>query len=76
MANTPETRFNIGSMNKMITSVAVAQFVQKGKLSFQDTIGRYVDGFPSEIADKVTVHHLLTHTSGMGICRSRTEGSR
>lgn len=65
-ANTPETKFNIGSMNKMITSVAVAQLVQKGKLSFEDTIGKYVDGFPSEIADKVTVHHLLTHTSGLG----------
>ena len=65
-ANTPETRFCIGSMGKMITSVAVAQLVQKGKVSFQDTIGKYVKGFPSEIADKVTVHHLLTHTSGMG----------
>ncbi|GAA2216291.1 serine hydrolase domain-containing protein [Nonomuraea monospora] len=65
-ANTPETRFNIGSMGKMLTGVAIAQLVQQGKVSFQDTIGKYVDGLPSEIADKVTVHHLLTHTSGLG----------
>ncbi|MFD0692394.1 serine hydrolase domain-containing protein [Actinomadura fibrosa] len=65
-ANTPGTRFNIGSMNKMFTGVAVAQLVQKGELSFQDTVGKYVAGFPSEIADKVTVHHLLTHTAGLG----------
>ncbi|NBE97275.1 beta-lactamase family protein [Nonomuraea sp. KC401] len=64
-ANTPETRFSIGSMNKMITGVAIAQLVQKGKLSFQDKIGKYVKGFPREIADKVTLHHLLTHTSGV-----------
>ncbi|UBU08782.1 serine hydrolase domain-containing protein [Nonomuraea gerenzanensis] len=64
--NTPRTRFCIGSMGKMITGVAVAQLVQRGKLSFQDTIGTHVKGFPSEIADTVTVHHLLTHTSGLG----------
>ncbi|MGI5328739.1 serine hydrolase domain-containing protein [Actinomadura nitritigenes] len=65
-ANSPETLFCIGSMGKMITSVAVAHLVQRGRLAFQDTIGKYVRGFPSEIADRVTVHHLLTHTSGMG----------
>jgi CubicO group peptidase (beta-lactamase class C family) len=65
-ANTPQTRFCIGSMGKMITSVAVARLVQRRRLSFQDTIGTYVKGFPSPIADKVTVHHLLTHTSGLG----------
>lgn len=64
--NTLQTRFCIGSMGKMITGVAVAQLVQRGKVSFQDTIGTYVKGFPNEIADTVTVHHLLTHTSGMG----------
>ncbi|GAA2212964.1 serine hydrolase domain-containing protein [Nonomuraea monospora] len=65
-ANTPQTRFSIGSMGKMLTGVAIAQLVQQGKVSFQDTIGKYVDGLPSEIAGKVTVHHLLTHTSGLG----------
>ncbi|WP_412516428.1 beta-lactamase family protein [Actinomadura madurae] len=64
-ANTAATRFSIGSMNKMMTAVAVAQFVKKGALSFQDTIGTYLSGFPREVADRVTVHHLLTHTSGI-----------
>ncbi|MFI7636726.1 serine hydrolase domain-containing protein [Nonomuraea sp. NPDC049400] len=76
VANTSETRFSIGSMNKMITSVAVAQLVQKGELSFQDTIGKYVEGFPREIAAKVTVHQLLTHTSGMGEAPFQEGGKR
>ncbi|MEV6866744.1 serine hydrolase domain-containing protein [Streptosporangium subroseum] len=66
VANTARTRFCIASMGKMFTAVAVAQLVERGKLSFDDTIGKYVSGFPREIAGKVTVHQLLTHTSGMG----------
>jgi CubicO group peptidase (beta-lactamase class C family) len=66
VANTADTRFCIASMNKMFTAVAVAQLVEQGKLSFNDTIGEYVSGLPPEIADTVTIHHLLTHTSGMG----------
>ncbi|MFJ2561372.1 serine hydrolase domain-containing protein [Streptomyces sp. NPDC087534] len=66
IANTVQTRFCIASMGKMFTAVAVAQLVQRGRLTFHDTIGRYVPGFPPEIADRVTIHHLLTHTSGMG----------
>ncbi|WP_169813986.1 serine hydrolase domain-containing protein [Actinomadura kijaniata] len=64
--NTARTGFSIGSMNKMMTGVATAQLVAAGRLSFQDTIGAHLSGFPREIADRVTVHHLLTHTSGLG----------
>jgi CubicO group peptidase (beta-lactamase class C family) len=66
IANTARTKFCIASMGKMFTGVAIAQLVEQGKLSFNDTIGRYVSGFPPEIAGKVTIHQLLTHTSGMG----------
>jgi CubicO group peptidase (beta-lactamase class C family) len=66
VANTAATRYDIASMGKMFTSVAIAQLVEQGKLSFTDTIGRYVSGFRPEIADTVTIHQLLTHTSGMG----------
>jgi CubicO group peptidase (beta-lactamase class C family) len=66
IANTPQTRFDIASMGKMFTSVAIARLVGQGRLSFRDAIGRYVPGFPPEIRDRVTIHHLLTHTSGMG----------
>lgn len=67
VANSLETRFRLGSMNKMFTSVAVAQLVQAGKLKYTDTIAQLLPDYPDkEIAQKVTVHHLLTHTSGLG----------
>jgi CubicO group peptidase (beta-lactamase class C family) len=66
IAMTAQTKFPIASMGKMFTGVAIAQLVERGKLSFTDTIGTYVSGFPPEIAGTVTVHQLLTQTSGMG----------
>jgi len=66
--NNIETKFNLGSMNKMFTATAVTQLVEKDLLSFEDTIDKYVDEswLPKEITSKITVHHLLTHTSGLG----------
>ncbi len=65
--NTIETRFNLGSANKMFTAVSIAQLAESGKLTYDDTLGQHVPDFPNkEIRDKVTIHHLLTHTSGMG----------
>jgi D-alanyl-D-alanine carboxypeptidase len=62
------TKFNLGSMNKMFTAVAIAQLAQAGKLSFTDTVGKHLPDYPNkEVAEKVTIHHLLTHTSGMGM---------
>jgi len=64
--NNVDTKFNLGSIGKTLTAVAVAQLVEQGKLSFDDEIKKYVDGFPDEIANKVTIKQLLTHTSGLG----------
>ncbi|HDZ25822.1 MAG TPA: class A beta-lactamase-related serine hydrolase [Candidatus Aminicenantes bacterium] len=66
--NNIETKFNLGSMNKMFTATAVTQLVEKDLLSFEDTIDKYVDEswLPKDITSKITVHHLLTHTSGLG----------
>jgi len=62
------TKFNLGSMNKMFTAIAIAQLAQAGKLSFSDTVGKHLADYPNkEIAEKVTIHQLLTHTSGMGM---------
>lgn len=62
------TKFNLGSMNKMFTAVVVAQLAQAGRLSFSDPIGKHLPDYPNkDAADKVTIHHLLTHTSGMGL---------
>jgi len=64
--NRLDPRFNIASLEKMITAVAVAQLVEYGKLSFGDTVGKILSGFPvRDVARKVTVRHLLTHTSGI-----------
>ena len=61
------TKFNLGSMNKMFTAIAIAQLAQAGKLSFTDTVSKHLPDYPNkEAAEKVTIHHLLTHTSGMG----------
>jgi CubicO group peptidase (beta-lactamase class C family) len=62
--NKIDTIFNIGSMDKMFTSVAIAQLGQQGKLSFQDKVGKYLPKLPKEIAEKMTVHHILTHAEG------------
>jgi D-alanyl-D-alanine carboxypeptidase len=66
-ANTPATRFRIGSMNKMFTAVATLQLAEAGKLKLDDPIGQHLPGYPNkQVAAKVTVRHLLTHTGGTG----------
>jgi CubicO group peptidase (beta-lactamase class C family) len=65
--NQMETKFNLGSMNKMITAVAILQLVESGQLDLEDTILDYLPDYPNlEIASQVTIHQLLTHTSGLG----------
>jgi CubicO group peptidase (beta-lactamase class C family) len=65
--NRLETRFRIGSMNKMFTAVAILQLVQAGKIQLNDPLGRYLTDYPNQdVATKVTIHHLLTHTGGTG----------
>jgi D-alanyl-D-alanine carboxypeptidase len=66
-ANTPATRFRIGSMNKMFTAVATLQLAEAGKLKLDDPIGQHLPGYPNkQVAARVTVRHLLTHTGGTG----------
>jgi CubicO group peptidase (beta-lactamase class C family) len=66
LPNGPGTRFCLGSVTKLFTAVAVAGLAERGAVAFQGRLGEYLDGFPPEVADKVTVHHLLTHGAGMG----------
>jgi D-alanyl-D-alanine carboxypeptidase len=67
VANTPETRFNVASMGKMFTAVAILQLVETGRVSLDGKIGDYLPRYPDpRVRDSVTVHQLLTHTSGMG----------
>ena len=63
-----DTKLNLGSMNKMFTATAVARLVEAGRLSFDDPVSRYLDAswLPKEVTDRITVRHLITHTSGLG----------
>ncbi len=78
--NTIDTKFNLGSMNKMFTATAIVQLVEKGKLSYDDPISKCVDEtwLPEDITSKITILHLLTHTSGLGSYFNETysKGSR
>src|SRR5438445_11194946 len=54
-------------MNKMFTATSILQLVQAGKISLTDPIGKMLTDYPNQdVAAKVTVHHLLTHTGGTG----------
>jgi CubicO group peptidase (beta-lactamase class C family) len=65
--NNTDTKFNLGSMNKMFTSVAIAQLVEAGKLSYTDTLASVLPDYPNkEAARKITIRQLLTHTAGLG----------
>jgi len=60
------TQFNLASLGKVFTGVAVAQLVERGKVRFDDRIGRYLPELPKRIGTTVTVAELLDHTSGLG----------
>lgn len=65
--NKLDTKFRIGSMNKMFTAVSILQLVQAGKISLSDPVGKYITDYPNkDIATKVTIQQLLTHTGGTG----------
>ena len=65
--NTVRTRFRIGSMNKMLTAVAILQLVEAGKVELTAPLGTYLPDYPNrDVATKVTIHQLLTHTGGTG----------
>jgi CubicO group peptidase (beta-lactamase class C family) len=67
MPNRVDTRFDLGSINKSFTKIAVAQLASTGRLSFDDTIARHLPDYPNgDAAKKITVRHLLEHTSGLG----------
>ncbi|HET6892451.1 MAG TPA: serine hydrolase domain-containing protein [Pyrinomonadaceae bacterium] len=65
--NSLKTRFRLGSMNKMFTAVATLQLVQSGKLELKAPFGKYLTDYPNkDVASKVTIEQLLTHTGGTG----------
>lgn len=66
LPNTAETRFAIGSITKLFTKILVLQLAAEGKIALHDKLGKYLDGFRPELAEKVSIAHLLDHQSGLG----------
>src|SRR5215212_11294186 len=62
--NTPETKFRLGSLTKQFTAASILLLQERGKLSVQDSICKYVAPCP-EAWQPVTIHHLLSHTAGV-----------
>ncbi len=63
--NNIDTKFNVASITKMFTSVATLQLYEQGKLNLYKPIGAYLKDYPNKLVrDSVTVHQLLSHTSG------------
>ena len=65
IANTPATKFRLASVTKQFTAMVVLQLVRDGKLELDAPITRYLTDYPAESGDRVTVRHLLNHTSGI-----------
>ena len=65
IANNADTKFRIGSITKQFTAMLIMQLKQAGKLKLQDKIATYLPWYPKENGGKITIHHLLTHSSGL-----------
>jgi len=64
--NRPDTKFNLGSINKIFTHIAIGQLAAAGKLSLTDTISKHLPTLAVPSADKITIEQLLQHRSGLG----------
>lgn len=65
--NTIETAFNIGSINKLFTQIAIRQLAAEGRIDLDSTLAKYWPDYPNaDVAKKVTIRHLMTHRSGIG----------
>jgi len=60
---TPQTKFRIGSISKQFTAAAILKLQEEGELSVKDKLSKFLPDYPR--GDEVTLHHLLTHTSGI-----------
>lgn len=61
--NTPQTIFQIASISKSFTAAAIMVLEERGLLSVDDPLAKFIPDYPN--GERITVHHLLTHTSGI-----------
>jgi CubicO group peptidase (beta-lactamase class C family) len=62
--NSPTTKFRLGSITKQFTAAAILLLEEQGKLKIEDPINKYLPDAPPAW-DKITIYHMLTHTSGI-----------
>ena len=65
IANTPDTKFRLGSITKQFTATLVMQLVEKGQIDLSAPITRYLPDYPAKTGTRITIHQLLNHTSGI-----------
>ena len=70
---TDTTMFNICSVSKQFSAVALLKLAEEGKLSLDDNVAKYFPQFQAPFYQKITLRHLLSHTSGIPDARPRTE---
>ncbi len=63
--NTPATKFRIGSLTKAFTAVMILQLCEAKKINLSDKITDYLPSYPNKNGDSITIHQLLSHTSGL-----------
>jgi len=63
--NAPDTKFRLGSITKQFTATLIMQLVEQGKIDLHAPVTHYLPDYPARTGDKITIHHLLNHTSGI-----------
>jgi len=65
LPNAPDTKFRLGSITKQFTATLILQLVEQGKIKLDGKLSDYLPDYRKDVGDKVTIHQLLTHTSGI-----------
>ena len=63
--NQPDTKHRLGSITKQFTAMLIMQLVEQSKLKLDVPISTYLPDYPKKTGDVITIHHLLTHSSGI-----------
>lgn len=71
--NAPDVKFRIGSITKQFTAMLILQLVQEGKIKLDDKILDHLDYYRKDTGEKITIHQLLTHSSGIPSYTSNPE---
>src|SRR5688572_29614200 len=63
--NKPDTKFRLASVTKQFTAALIMQLVEKGKINLEGKLSEYLPYYRKDIGDKITIHQILSHTSGL-----------